>query len=568
MYFGCVHLCKSVNDRLLINNYMKVKYKTGRWVVRMAMWLPLVVLSIVAPLSAMAQADELAALRKDFPGLTERYGARLESRTAHYIFAIDISNSMKQYEQTVRNSLISFVNAVPDGDQISIIVMADRKQTDFLDNIMCATLNDAVRRAIVEALRSPRFSFSKDGSDGYTMTCRVLEAMNAVGSSDLTFIYMLTDFEYWTSEHRFDKRAEDWASLKSRLSEKHRGLLCKYGIELNFDKVKHPEAIFKPELDMIFGQLDYRQASSATLLSQWFGHIIDNIRANKINAMLKADWKMFVDSVDLRAKVANQQLKFRYDGPDTALVNGCRIVSTRMGNSHFCQADSAAGKLGKWTELGDYNYKRTFLPGWKKIPADSAEVALQLQSPYRDEIALLQALCNEDVASPDAVRLDYSTTVPVASKYTWNAKWHWAWWLLIVLVILVALAALVYMLFQHPENRSMNIIVRRDYDSFNKFVTGMPVTIGHGGDLAVDGAGWRLRLEAKRYYPLFFWNKTGYYVTLEEGLNAEVVSMIDNRTLTSVNLQGTTLLFPYNHSCLNYVKISEGGTVSKIEVTC
>ena len=163
--------------------------------------LSLLLLLVALVTSATAQNNDLTNLRRDFPLLTERYADRLESRTAHYIFAIDISNSMKQYEQTVRNSLISFVNAVPDGDQISIIVMADKQNTDFLDNIQCASLNSEVRSAIVDALRSPRFTFSKDGSDGYTMTSRVLEAMNSVGSSDLTFIYMLTDFQYWTHDH-------------------------------------------------------------------------------------------------------------------------------------------------------------------------------------------------------------------------------------------------------------------------------------------------------------------------------------------------------------------------------
>ena len=66
-----------------------------------------------------------------------------------------------------------------------------------------------------------------------------------------SYIYLLTAFEYWTHKNRFDKGAEDWLGLKPLLTEKHRGAMCKYGVELAQKGVSHPEAVVKPELDAI-----------------------------------------------------------------------------------------------------------------------------------------------------------------------------------------------------------------------------------------------------------------------------------------------------------------------------
>ena len=545
---------------------MKVKYKTCRWVVRMAMWLPLIVLSVVAPLSARAQADELAALRKDFPGLTERYGSRLESRTAHYIFAIDISNSMKQYEQTVRNSLISFVNAVPDGDQISIIVMADRKQTDFLDNIMCATLNDAVRRAIVEALRSPRFSFSKDGSDGYTMTCRVLEAMNAVGSSDLTFIYMLTDFEYWTSEHRFDKRAEDWASLKSRLSEKHRGLLCKYGIELNFDKVKHPEAIFKPELDMIFGQLDYRQASSATLLSQWFGHIIDNIRANKINAMLKADWAELTDNRSVRLKPSGAAVTLKVDMPKSDLVDGYH--ASAMPVERFDALPVSEGKMGRCTKLGSWQQQnRHWWPCSTRLGGGEMMVNLTYDSPYGEEIARLQELCGG--AGAERLSLTEQDTLEDPAVWVWNSTLPIPVWAVIILLLLAAAASVVYTLTRKYDKRlSFTVYLPGGQLPCSGDTKRYPYTIGDGCTLDVPGATWKTRVETSKGIWLAFGLKGGYYLTLLAGSRATLYNNRNDKVQATLRRGQKTLLFGRNNKKPLRLEIDEDGmgNITTIEI--
>ena len=51
-----------------------------------------------------------------------------------YIFAVDISSSMQPYQGVVLQNLQRFVDALPNGDQITIIRMADENYTDYVNH--------------------------------------------------------------------------------------------------------------------------------------------------------------------------------------------------------------------------------------------------------------------------------------------------------------------------------------------------------------------------------------------------------------------------------------------------
>ena len=488
-------------------------------------------ISLVAILVFLAeigfgQSHDLEALKKDYPKLMERYGGRLESRSAHYIFAIDISSSMKNYENVVRQSLATFVNAIPDSDQITIIAMADESTTNYIDAIKCITINPTVRQSIANSITGYKFLRSgdkTDGSDGYTMTSKVLEAMNVVGSSDLTFVYLLTDFEYWTHKFKFDKTQEDWSGLKSLLTDKHKGIMCKYGIELNSSKVSHPEAIFKPELDNIFGPLDYQQANSAVILAQWFGHIINDIRAHKINAMLKADWKEYFDRVSVSLQKDGQSLIAVISAPNNNLVNGATVTlakgSERLEPAKEVQARECGDNVLE-AAVGRYKTDRTWYPSYLKEDASDARLLVSFTSPYAEEIYKLQGLCQEKADSPNAVRFNQEYSVNTPAAKVWNSIIPlWVCVLLVALVVLWLLCLLITFLINKFGKiyRTWNIMATVDdgenreifSHSFPKArkVTVTPSTLG-----IVDGGDWKFDIITNDNMICWFWNPRGYYI--------------------------------------------------------
>ena len=525
--------------------------------------IALVALAAMMPLRAAD--DELAALRKDYKMLTNRYGDRLESRTAHYIFAIDVSNSMQNYRDTTRSSIINFINAVPDGDQISIILMGDKAQTVFLDNIQCITLDGSVRQAIKEALRSPRFNFDKDGSDGYTMAYRVLEALNSVGSSELTFLYTLTDFEYWTRDYHYNKNAENWASLRDKLSDKHRGMLCGYGIEINFDNVRHPEAIFKPELDMIFGRLDYRPTSSPKLLSQWFGHVIDNIRANKIYAMLKADWAALTDSCRVQLKASGADVVLKVDIPESDLIDGYHAHAVPVEG--FNALPLAESNGDKKAVLGTWQQCRHWWPCFTRVGGDTMTVEVTYDSRYAKEIASLQELCN----GKDGERLESTKnyTLETPTMWVWNSTLAWPLWLLIILVVLAAIASVVYTLTRKYDKRLSFTVYRTGGQlPCNGDTRRYPYTLGDGCTLDVPSATWKVRVTTHKGVWLAFGWKNGYYLTLLAGNRATLYNNRNDKVQATLRRGQKALLFGRNNKKPLRLEIDEDGmgNITTIEI--
>ncbi len=493
-------------------------------------FLPIVLVALVLSQNSMlGQGHDLEALKKEYPLLMERYGNRLESRRAHYIFAIDISSSMQEYENVVRQSLATFVKAVPDGDQITLIAMCDENNTNYVNSIKCITINSKVRQSIVSSITSPQFKFlrrgdSNDGSDGFTMTRKVLEAMNVVNSSDLTFVYLLTDFEYWTHQNKFNKAAEDWKSLKPLLTEKHTGMMCKYGIELNYNGISHPEAIFKPELDDIFGPLDYQQANSAEILAQWFGHIINDIRAHKINAMLKADWKEYLDSVKISLQKDGRNLNAIIKAPQSDLVSGSSVTMLQGGGEYLIPAKDVIAKKGKdnlWhAEVGHYKTKKTWYPSYFKTDSSDATVVVSFNSPYAEEISKLQGLCQEKAESPNAVKLnqEYVATTPVVK--VWNSIIPlWVCVLVLAIIALWLLCLLITFLINKYGKiyRTWNIMVTVDDGENQEFfshsfpksriVTVTPSALG-----IVNGGNWKFYIITNDKMICWLWSPRGYYI--------------------------------------------------------
>ena len=257
------------------------------------LFLSAILLHMTASMAAQ-NTQAMTAMRTDFPELMALYGDRISGQKAHYIFVVDVSSSMLPYEAVVKNNFLQFMNAVPDGDQVSLIKMSDESHTGFVGLLKCTPLDNNTRSSIKEVVNGFRFNRNgspEDGSDGFTMAKNVIDAINVVGSNDLTFVYMLTDFEYWTHKFKYEKSREDWSSLISLLPEAKMDGMCKYGIELNSGGRLRQEAIFKNELDRIFGKVEYQSVGSASLLSNWFSHIATNVMSVKLNSLLKEDWK-------------------------------------------------------------------------------------------------------------------------------------------------------------------------------------------------------------------------------------------------------------------------------------
>ena len=491
-------------------------------------------LTILAVANAKAQSASslaLEAMRSDYPGLMSLYGDKITGQKAHYVFVIDVSSSMLNYESTVKHNLLQFLDAVPDGDQVSIIQMADENNTKYLENIKCAALSPSIRSGITEAVNALHFNRSgarEDGSDGFTMTKTVIDAINQVGSNDLTFVYMLTDFEYWTHKNGFNKDREDWASLKSALPASKVSGMCKYGIELKTNATLRQSAIFKRELDEIFGKVEYQSVGSAALLANWFSHVATSVMAVKLNSLLKSDWEVVEQSLVSTVSSRNDEIRYDLQGVSTPLVNGATVVFKTDCNQ-FSPVESEGPFPGTITvgKLDQPSDQKTFLPSYAKLGGDSYEAELKLESPYAEEISRLQGVCGEVAGQGDAVTLTRQETGVLPSSRVWNSTLPMWVWILIFLIILVIIASFIYEYAFIKLNRDWSVSIKAiapDGSSarYNNDAIKASFTFGPSDSaIPVKGAPWAIKLYSVRHNPLTFL-KSGYWLTLEQGTFADV----------------------------------------------
>ncbi len=479
-------------------------------------------------------------MKNDYPNLMNKYGNLLEQQNAHYIFAVDVSSSMRQYEETVKQNFIAFINAIPDGDQVTLIRMADKAHTDYVGMFKSITLNSQVRNDLRNVIYSNQFEFLSnghrhDGSDGYRMAELVIDAINTIGSKDLTFVYMFTDFEYWTKEYRYNPSREDWGKLRDKMPKQKQLSICKYGLELNFNNPNLKQhAIIKPQLDEVFGAIDYQAVSSAAVLSQWFSHTIANVMAVKLNSLVKRDWNAFMESVDCEVRGDGASLEVIITCEPTDLVSEFQ-VSAVHGDSNVKNGGVSTVEASKKSHafLGEYKAEpEAWLPSYKIFGGTPITVNIGYISSYQSEIDRLQEVCKD--GSRSMTSSSHDDTIPQVRA--WNSYVPlWAW-IAAGALLLIVIASVLYTIFGIKLDREWQVCVtRRDASGgrvreFSSYIIA-PADIQSYKDKKPTND-WIITLDAKKYNPLnvFKLGKTGYYVSLKQGTFLEIMDPYDSKT--------------------------------------
>ena len=528
----------------------------------------IILITLIVGVTLVKAQQSLDAMKKDYPGLMSLYGDRISGQKAHYIFVVDVSSSMLPYEAVVKNNFLQFMNAVPDGDQVSLIKMSDESHTGFVGLLKCTPLDKSTRASIKEVVNGFRFNqngSSEDGSDGFSMAKSVIDAINVVGSNDLTFVYMLTDFEYWTHKYKYEKDKENWNSLTSLLPAQKMDGMCKYGIELNAGGKVRQEAVFKNELDRVFGKVEYQSVGSASLLSNWFSHIATSVMSVKLNSLLKADWKQEEESIKSSVTISGNEVDFHMDAAQTPLVNGA-IVTLKTSNGYYSPVASSGGSFPGTITVGNLTLpssERSLFPSFRQMGGDEYEAKITFQSPYAEEISRLQGVCGEVGGQKDALNLTRTESGNLPSANVWNSLLPLWVWVIIILVILVIIASFVYEYAFLKLNREWSVSVKAiapDGNSarYNSDSMKAPFTFGPAdSDLQVKGAPWAIKLYTKRYNPFTF-RKSGYFLLLEQGTFADVQTDYDDEPRTISIGESAFLCAPGKSIAVN-VRIKEKG---------
>lgn len=449
----------------------------------------------------LAQSPE-EMVKKDYPKLYNDFKSEVGSQKARYVFAIDISNSMKPYEAAVKENLQNFVNALPDGDFVTIIQMASMQETrSIVDN---QPVNASTRNLILSYITG--LSFNKVGSDGFTMTSKIIEAMNQTGSSDdMKYVFMFTDFEYWTKENQFNKNAVQWSSIGKKLKGKE-GLKV-YGLEL-FQKGGaniRQDAVYKDELKQIFGNVDYVSGNNSSFLNTWFNNTKANILSDRLQYVLNRKTAKENATLILKASGLGNELSVSLKEEKMSAV--------------YTTAELNAASLA---EVQKTSEKRPLIGAYTPTPT-TLTVKARLRAPaYKNEQkSTATTEYNEADKLLDPQFAEYKIEVYEGKPYL---AWYIGWPLLAVLIFWIL--SIFYMIFIKKVTRTWSVrgTIKENNGTTTPIKGHTPINptsfcIGRSNakgnfDVNIDGVGFCFKIESRKNISCLPLPglKSGYYI--------------------------------------------------------
>jgi hypothetical protein len=198
-------------------------------------------------------------LKKDFPSLWERFGKRAEQQRADYVIAVDVSGSMKRFRDNVVSSASDFLEALPDGDYVSLISFG----TEAAISGVPTTVNSSTRSSLRQALAA--MQFNERDTDLEAMSKLILDELNRPGGSDLKFVFVFTDFDH--DPPRARRGLENWEALAERFRREQAGRNVDfYGMKLQLAPNSGRDL---PRIQEVFPAVQVIPVNPATL-GGWF----------------------------------------------------------------------------------------------------------------------------------------------------------------------------------------------------------------------------------------------------------------------------------------------------------
>jgi hypothetical protein len=503
-YLVTTHLYQTVfASRLLSAFSAKYLRLTGMGL----LWL---LLSVSGVEAQKAKTPE-EMVETDFPKLWAKFEQETRQQKARFVIAVDISNSMQPYAQSLRTNLNDFVAALPNGDYLTFIQKADcpdcpgpktgkAEQTQI--KIPNQLIDDSKRGLILSYMNN--LKFNSTGSDGFTMADLIAKSLNQAGSSrDMKYVFIFTDFEYWTSKNFFNKNAEKWKNIKIR---KDSGFLKLYGLELT-QKGRiniNTNAVYKNELTQIFGPIEFLDGN---FLKDWFNNTKGNILEERLKYVLETKTNKEKSSMVLKASGLGKDLK----------------ISLKEANmsSLFTEAELDAGSL---VEVQKTSETRPWIGSFKPEPV-IITVKAKLRAPnYGSEVDKLL----------DPQFAYYKIEVYQGKPYL---PWYIGWPLVGLLVFWVL--SVLYTIFLKKVTRTWIVgsnakdrsgasggtIPNKQFYNPSYFTIGSSSSNASANHFNIDKVTFCFKVESRKNILCLPFSslKSGYYITKTTGGSAEII---------------------------------------------
>lgn len=492
-------------------------------IVMLATFLP----NLIFAQSQSSQAGSLAYLEQTFPKLTNLYRSELANCHTHYIFAVDVSGSMVKYDNIVTPALQAFAQALPIGEQVSIIPFG----TDARENTpgLCTKIQGDAQKQVLDTSLSTLYI-----NDGYSREFRgntdIKKAVEAVNKAilnnqevQMNVIVIITDFlndlpnvgEKKLNTDDLEKLNKDFDNVTDNTFTRVVAMqLPKAGTGAGFCLDQLQENVFcntskTKRFDVI--QAIKNQAA----ISHWFEQLSRDIMTEKLKAVIQLDNERNLHpSLKTKIDIDGNTIADIHWTPNKLYTQMTIEATETDGDSEYTFKNNE--KVWQTTQdtalvnlkLGKLVHRKW---GLRKFN-ENLNIGMSLPTPYDEELKKL------------------SIDKPIQATSDKQSGWIFTfllpfWWTVgIVLLLLVYIILVIKCIIRNSSERFVGEVDFSDSrgreigDTINVKTT-RTLFIGEGGNSGCDlsGANWTIKVVKQSPSPFLVWKRPSFKWSAQRG---------------------------------------------------
>lgn len=463
--------------------------------------------------------SSLNYLENTFPKLTNLFRDDIDNCHAHYIFAIDVSGSMDVHESTMVPLLKNFIQALPNGDKVTIIPFG----TDTKDPMgFSGTISDEMKKTLCDNMsqlyHNPNYDqLFRDHTNIYKAVKKISNTVKTNSEYKVNILIPFTDFLNNIPKvppHKFNKRkltSEELLDMQNDLKIAIQGSYVRaIAVELSDGKVDNKtqkEYCLTQMRDSVFNVTEngleiIRTGNSKQAIEQWFEQLRREILLVKLQAIVneanKAGRVNMQTDIDIdgnvKAKIHWNPVKlYNTIKIDSSFIHQQDFSFINNKDNHGCPTDTFIV-----VNLGQIKHREN---GFQLLK-DSINIGISLPTEFDDELNKLGIEKPISGSVSPAEKLIFTFFLPL--------------WLTILLILLIISYIILFfraLIINSKDKMQGKITVSDEYGAeilSKKFGPCENIHIGKAAEIRVDDAEWTLQIEKVKPSPFLLFLKPYY----------------------------------------------------------
>ena len=478
---------------------------------------------ILCASSILAQNQDMDALRKDYPLLTERFALEIESQRADYIFVVDVSGSMGRFESVVVPALQSFFESLQKDDFVSVIKFGGEADNDIgsqgkITDESIITLKDYSTRIYNRPTTESERRRFYNNTDLANMLNYLADDMRQIGRNQLKFVFIITDFLHEPSRERAGQ--ENWENIKSRFeNEQNENDVYMFAMTLpgngsgkDLDKV---ESVIPGNFNFSVVNVPNQQA-----LSEWFAGRKNKILLDKFTNIIKRKNTPLNAVLDFTTEM-NGDVFVKVSWDENELFKGLVFEDVTIPDNRFVFDNLLPveiTKTGDRAKLGQITVPNKWLTFFTTFDS-TIGINYHWRSEYLNELIKLGIKEQDSEATYTLNKMLFVFGIPL-------------WLTIIIATIIIVYAVLVMMAIAKNNSPKTKISGRFTVERNGVIIADQQVKNSNTVDIGKNGAtiridnydcNWRVKILVKRFIPLML-KKPVIQATLISGKSIKILT--------------------------------------------